>query len=148
MKSIARRVTHLIILLTFASLIGSAADSDYLIDSPIQVDVFGKRYDFTAPESIDGPRWDGTGAPPFSIQDAIAVAHSNLKRIYEVEIGDYGLFNLKLYQISGVNGQWCYVIYFGSNPHRSVRGGAIPLCVVVLMDGTIIQPKVQRISTP
>lgn len=81
------------------------------------------------------PEWRGEGDPPLSMSEAIEIAEK-----YKKDDLSQNLYSLKLVTLKKIDlveqlDRWCYQLHYAKKkPHDT-------LVVVVLMDGTILEPR-------
>ena len=108
----------------------------------------GKQFTVALPKVAAGPRWEhGKKHPPLSAAEAIALAVEKSKGFVKDE-GDliWGIKDATLMPWKPHEGYWSWSIRFEQRPDMSGGGGysgPLPTFVLmVLMDGTVIEPKV------
>jgi protein TonB len=114
-------------------------------------------FEITSDRAARLPRWDQsiTPDPPLSASDArragerwLKVRNPHVKRFELVGLGLLQSFSGTVSaQCGGTTGCWHYHLSFAPiDGERQLPGG--PYIAVVLLDGTIVEPRIERASTP
>jgi hypothetical protein len=94
---------------------------------------------------LASPPWDGKAEnPPLSARKAIALASTKKdKLVKDSEDWKWHLESASLRPSD--EGRWFWLVSFVAYPQRAMLAGVPPtLRLVVLMDGTVVEPKVTR----
>ncbi|CAN5570823.1 hypothetical protein BH10ACI1_BH10ACI1_22750 [soil metagenome] len=88
----------------------------------------------------DTPSWnpEEEETAPLSLQKAIEIGRTNLKRIIPIADDKWRIWNISLEEM-GEN-KWFYIIEF--EPLTRLNGKHVKLGIFIKMDGTIIEPTV------
>jgi hypothetical protein len=124
-------------------LLLTAAEPDALADFSSYDIHQGKRYDFAITEEVLSrtPPWrTDEEFPPLSPRKAEGLAREQLKRLVE-EPESWTRTEIVLQHIEG--DRWVYVIEFmGDHPPGVIDGPVSTMKLVVLMNGTAVDPKI------
>jgi TonB family protein len=115
----------------------AAADAPIRVFSRLDVDGSTLAYDISRERLTNAPSWDPqtTAQPPLSVGEAIAEAKRWLQEKRSApEATDYRLLSALLMRFAGgASDRWSYQITLSS--------GAIAVTVIVLLDGSIVEPR-------
>jgi hypothetical protein len=113
-------------------------------DVPIvTLDLLGERYKIKiTKENLKRSEWDQESQLPLAIEKIIEIARGEVSRKYP-EKKRYLLDSLKLNSYLDEKNHWYYLaVFVNSNVVGSPRGGAgSPRVVMLLLDGTVINPE-------
>jgi hypothetical protein len=91
------------------------------------------------------PRWDaGEARPPLRARRAMFAAREHVAKLIPGS-GMWPIHTVSLEPVGALE-QWIYVVEFTRIPLEGIGSLSGPFRVVVLMDGTIIQPKIAPVQ--
>ena len=133
----------LTLTLLAACEVASAAPYEHAIRTAYQEDGTEIEWHVSDAQFLKTPEWkfDGKSSPPFGMSDAYQRAHAWLKKTFP----KMSSFRLREYSVSTagssrVPNRWYYTFEFFGDLDGSVVTNS-RFSVMVLMDGTIIEPK-------
>ena len=104
----------------------------------------GKKYSVAVPDSL-GPRWENNHLnPPLSARDAIALAIEKRESLVDARPNfEWELQSAALCPADVANGQWYWLVVFQEQFQGFSSGYPAHLRLVVLMDGTVVEPEIE-----
>jgi hypothetical protein len=109
------------------------------------------RFETTITDEIlaRAPAWPPADAnPPVSARNALAIANRvRQTRLVDKNNWKWGLQSVSLLPLDGKSNKWCWSILFSAFPEEGGMSGTPPeFTVIVLMDGTTIEPERSRLG--
>lgn len=154
-----RRILVLLFLMLCFCVVITAQKSDVIegYSSQYWSYVDGKKYNFKVTKELleKTPSWkENDENPPLSVKKAISAATEQLSKFIKIENWDFQKATLEK---TNVTGKWLYLIEFSedqmkANPPKKSGiyeyiGGVKTFRIVVLMDGSTIEPKIEDMKT-
>lgn len=124
-------------------LVATAASAGDRVQLMVNTDEAGRRSYYMADAATleKCPSWDLKVEPPLPVTEAVAKAKDWLKRKQaSFLIDDVTSIGLMKIWATGVKDKWCYSIHFQGRASVDGIPGDKNFLVVVLMDGSIVQP--------